>query len=305
MQMQEAFAKMDSLRELRGYQDQPKQMRAGAVGKRGILHMKFEKRPEKSILAHLYRGTPLLVQQALYWDESRPTLPICSIIDVGGGVLQGDRYYLNISVEDYAEAKVITQSATRIQAMDSNYATQYQEINVGKHAYLEYVPDSTILYRDSRYANENHLIVDETGILVFGETVMLGRKYHNNERYAFKLFSSLLEVSRPTGEVIFSEKLLVSQDELTKDFNAIMKNYDVFSTIVLLMPENLTTQLLEEYHFSYNKELDMYAGISLLPNNAGAIFRAVGKETYHLKAEIAKLISYIRTLVWPLSLIHI
>ena len=40
-----------------------------APGKHGVLDIAFARRGDRSVLAHLHRKAPLLVQQALYWDE--------------------------------------------------------------------------------------------------------------------------------------------------------------------------------------------------------------------------------------------
>ena len=292
--MHSSLAKMDGLYELQNYQDHPKQMKAGAIGKVGILELTFEKRRGKTILSHLYRVAPLLVQQALYCDESWPDLPICPIISVGGGTLQGDRYYLDIKVKDDAVAMVTTQSATRIQEMDANYATQYQDVSVGNNAYLEYIPDTTILYKNSRYACENNMTVADSGVLLYGETIMLGRKHHGGERYDFDLFSSLLNVYRPTGELIFSEKFLVTKDDPTKDFNAVMAGYDVFANIICICPQEIREKIIEQCKFEYDKELNLLSGISLLPNDCGVILRVVGKESYHVHGRIKRFTEIVR-----------
>jgi urease accessory protein len=51
--------------ELAGYQDEPGQRPSGAPGQNGVLTMGFARRGDRSVLAHLYRKAPLLVQQAL------------------------------------------------------------------------------------------------------------------------------------------------------------------------------------------------------------------------------------------------
>ena len=86
-------------------------MRAAGPGKIGALRLGFSMRGGRSVLSDLYRVTPLLVQQALYWDEAMPELPICSIISIGGGILQGDRYTIDISVGEGASAQQATTAA--------------------------------------------------------------------------------------------------------------------------------------------------------------------------------------------------
>ena len=54
---------LDAARELRGFQTEPAQMRAGASGKVGELRLGFSMRNGRSVLSDLYRVAPLLVQR--------------------------------------------------------------------------------------------------------------------------------------------------------------------------------------------------------------------------------------------------
>src|SRR5690606_2117393 len=154
MTLHPLLSRIDSAPELQDFQSQPGQMPAAARGKIGQLRLGFSLKDGRSILHDLYRVAPLLVPQALYWDEAMPELPICSIISVGGGILQGDRYQIDITVEENACAHVHSQGANRVHQMDANYASQLQTLTVASGAYLEYLPDFTIPYRHSRFINQ-------------------------------------------------------------------------------------------------------------------------------------------------------
>jgi urease accessory protein len=130
----------DAAPELAPYRDQPHQMPAGAPGKNGFLHLGFERRGMRTALIDLAQRAPLLAQQALYYDEGMPDLPHVMIVCTAGGVLQGDRLAVEIVLAKGAEAHVTTQSATKIQEMDANFAAQTQDIALGENAYLEYLP---------------------------------------------------------------------------------------------------------------------------------------------------------------------
>ena len=84
--------------ELAPFQDEPGQMPSGVVGKNAFLRLGFERRGERTVLAHLDRRAPLLVQQALYWDEALPDLPCVFIITTTGCILQGDRFNIEIDL---------------------------------------------------------------------------------------------------------------------------------------------------------------------------------------------------------------
>ena len=50
--------------ELAAFQDEPPQMRSGAVGKTGFLHLGFERRGRHTVLARLERRAPYMAQRA-------------------------------------------------------------------------------------------------------------------------------------------------------------------------------------------------------------------------------------------------
>jgi urease accessory protein len=143
--LHEQLGRLDAARELRGYQAQPAQMRAAGPGEVGELRLGFSIRDGRSVLHGLCREAPL------YRDEAIPELPICSIILAGGGVLQGDRYRIEISVGEAACALVQTQNANRIHQMNANDASQHQANDLAPGAYQEYLPDFTISHRGSRF----------------------------------------------------------------------------------------------------------------------------------------------------------
>jgi urease accessory protein len=287
---------LDAAKELRGYQDQPAQMRAAGPGKIGELRLGFSMRDGRSILHDLYRVAPLIVQQALYWDEAMPELPICAIISIGGGILQGDRYKIDISVEEGACAHVHTQSANRIHQMDANYASQHQTVTVAGGAYLEYLPDFTIPYRGSRFINQTDITVAEDATLLYGEMMMTGRKHHHeNERFGFDLLSMAVSVRRPDGRRIFAEKLLVEKNDPTVDFVAVMKGYDAFGSIMCLTPPDHAARIKSRFETSFPPGgARGISGVSSLPNAAGVVLRAVGVESYDVRREVRRFWQIVR-----------
>ncbi|MGR7996749.1 urease accessory protein UreD [Xanthobacter sp. ZOL 2024] len=289
--------RLDLAREVQGYQDQPAQMRAAGPGKVGELRLGFSMRHGKSVLHDLYRVAPLLVQQALYWDEAMPELPICSIISVGGGILQGDRYKIDISVGPGACAYVTSQGANRIHRMDANYASQHQTVNVEAGAYLEYLPDFTIPYRGSRFINETELVVAPDATVLYGEMMMTGRKHHHvDERFGLDLLSVMASVRRPDGRQLFTEKVLIEKGDPTIDFTAVMRGFDAFANIMCLAPAPVCARIRERFtpHLPVEGEIRVMSGVSRLPNEAGLMLRAVGVESYDVRHEVRRFWRIVR-----------
>lgn len=296
MLLHERLRRLDHAREVRDYQTQPAQMPAAAPGKVGVLRLGFSLRNGRSVLHDLYRVAPLLVQQALYWDEVMPELPICSIISVGGGILQGDRYKIDISVGEGACAHVTSQSASRIQRMDANYASQHQAVRVESGAYLEYLPDFTIPYRGSRFISETEFVVAADATVLCGDMIMTGRKHHHaGERFGLDLLSMAVAVRRPDGRELFAEKVLVAKDDPTVEFAAVMRGFDAFANILCLAPRDVATRVRDRFEPRFPPgEARSLAGVSRLPNDAGLMLRVVGVESYDVRREVRRFWRIVR-----------
>ncbi|KAA0972018.1 urease accessory protein [Aureimonas fodinaquatilis] len=296
MSLHERLTRLDAARELKEFQTQPSQMRAAGPGKVGELRLGFSVRHGRSVLHDLYRVAPLLVQQALYWDEAMPELPICSIISIGGGILQGDRYKIDIHVGEGACAQVSSQGANRVHQMDANYASQYQTVTLEAGTYLEYLPDFTIPYRNSRFINHTDIVIDESATLLYGEMMMTGRKHHHeSERFGFDLLSMFVSAKRPDGKRLFTDKVLIEKGNPTIDFAAVMRGFDAFANIVCLTPPDVAARIKERTQVSFSTEAPRaISGVSMLPNHAGLILRAVGIESYDVRAEVRNFWKIVR-----------
>lgn len=296
MALHEQLGRLDAARELRDFRTEPAQMRAAGPGKIGELRLGFSLRNGRSILHDLYRVAPLLVQRALYWDEAMPELPICSIISVGGGILQGDRYKIDIRVGEGASAHVTSQSANRVHQMDANYASQHQTVTLESGSYLEYLPDVTIAYRDSRFINQTDIIIAEDATLLYGEMILAGRKHHHaGERFGLDLLSVAVSVCRPGGRKIFAEKVLIEKGDPTVDFPAVMRGYDAFANILCLTPPAVAARIKERFETSFAPESPRaISGVSRLPNDAGLMLRAVGVESYDVRGELRRFWRIVR-----------
>jgi len=285
---------LSQLAELATYQDQPPQMPAAAPGKVGFLRMRFARRRTRSELVELERIAPLLVQQALYWDEQMPELPICMVTSVGGGTLQGDRLTIIVDVEEGACAHVTTQGATRVHAMDSNHAAQLQQLNVGQGGYLEYLPEVTIPYRGARYASRTRVVAAPTATVLVAEAMMAGRKHHGGERFRYEVVSLSTEVVRPDGTPVFTEKLLIEPARRSPELPGVMQHFDVFGNLLILTPAATADRIAARVPPQFNLAGGLASGVSLLPSGAGLMLRVVGTESHQVRARMREVWAVVR-----------
>src|ERR671935_806262 len=163
--------------EVLAYESELNQLKVGRAGKVGALVLRLEQDPVKgkTVVKEQYSKVPLYTQRALYLEEALPSMAYMYIISPSGGILQGDRYRIDITLKNHAFAHITTQGATRIYRMEKNYATQIVNIDVGEGCYFEYIPDQVIPYRDSRFYQEANLRVHDSATLLYSEIITPGR----------------------------------------------------------------------------------------------------------------------------------
>jgi urease accessory protein len=255
----------------------------------GVLDMAFACRGDRSVLAHLYRQAPLLVQQALYWDEHLPGMPCVYIITTSGCVLQGDRLDVSITVGPGAMAHVTTQSATKVHRMDENFATASQRLELADNAYLELLPGPVIPHRHSRFITRTLATVADSATLLSAELLQPGRKHHGGgELFEFDMYSSTLTASRPDGTPLFTEKLIAEPWRHPVRQAGVMGNFDVFGNVTLITPRRHADPIFEQViaDADGDGDADCVAGASRLPNDAGLVYKVLGKETEPVKAKV-------------------
>ena len=70
------------------------------TGKVGILRLKLEKDSAtgNTVIKEQYSRVPLFVQRAMYLEETLPAMAYVYIVSPSGGILQGDRYQIDIKL---------------------------------------------------------------------------------------------------------------------------------------------------------------------------------------------------------------
>lgn len=253
----------------------------------GALSMCFERRGDRSVLADLCRQAPLLVQQALYWDEHLPGLPCVYVITTSGCLLQGDRLDVSITVGADAMAHVTTQSATKIHRMDADFAAQSQRIALGERAYLELLPGPLIPHRHSRYVTDTRVAVAGSATLLSAEVLLPGRKYHGTgELFEYDLYSSELTVTRPDGTRLFTEKLVAEPWRDTVRRAGSMGTFDVLASVTLVTPRRHADKIFEQVAAGADAAAQCLAGVNRLPHDAGLSYRVLGMETEPVHAKV-------------------
>ena len=277
------------------YDKKIEQLDVGKSGKVGLLRLKFEENSDKNktIITDQYSQVPLYTQKALYYDENLPNMAHLFIMSPSGGILQGDRYRMDISLANNAVSHITTQGATRIYKMNSNYATQLININVGKDCYLEFIPDQIIPFRNSRYYQKVSLNVDPSATLIYSEIIVPGR-VAMGELFSYDL-CYLKTIGQNTEKNIkFIDNCMLKPKNQNMNTLGMFGNHTVLASVYILTKNENVLILNKKINSIIKNNDEVSGGSTILPNNSGLVVRLMCNSSEIIKTEIYDIVRIVR-----------
>lgn len=253
------------------------QLAVGSAGKLGAIILKLELEPQrqKTVLKEQYSKVPLYTQRVLYLEESLPSMAYLYIISPSGGVLQGDRYRIDITLSKNALFHLTTQGATRIYRMDKNYATQVVNITVGEGCYFEFIPDQIIPYRNSRFYQKVMLNVHDNATMVYSELLVPGR-VASGESFDYDICYLKTIAKNQDGGLRFIDIAILEPKKRLLKNSGVLENFDVVGTVYILAPANHIKELNSLINSMIESYPKVYGGATILPNSSGVMVRLLG-----------------------------
>ena len=293
----EHYTPKDVPPEVLAYGSSLAQLGVGKAGKLGALVLRLEedKSTGKTSVKEQYSRVPLYTQRALYLEEALSNMAYMYIISPSGGVLQGDRYRMDITLRKHALAHITTQGATRIYRMENNYATQIVNIDVGEGCYLEYIPDQVIPFRDSRFYQEANLRVHDNGTLLYSEIITPGR-VASGEHFDYDICYMKATAKDYDNGLKFADVAMLEPKKRDMKAFGVLANHDVVSNMYILTKNNL-----QDINMNVNASLQsipkVYSGATILPNNSGVGIRMLGNTASDLRYAIYEVVRIIRKII--------
>ena len=269
-------------------------MGVGKTGKIGILRLKLEKDSikKKTIIKMKYCRVPLYVQRALYLEESIPSMAYIYIISPSGGILQGDRYRIDITLDKNSYAHITTQTATRIYKMEKDFGTQMINIVVNDGCYFEYIPEQIIPFRDSKFYQEVDLNVHENATMVYSEIIVPGRVASGEVfEYDICYIKTVAKDNFDKLRFIDAFKLEPKRENL-RSFG-IMGNLDTVSSLYILTRREYVNEIKSEINSIFKNKI-MRGGASVLPDKRGIVVRILGSTASEVRNVIFEILKITR-----------
>jgi len=271
------------------------QMDVGKTGKIGFLKLTLESDSQrnKTIITEQLSRVPLYVQKALYYDETIPSMAHVFVLSPSGGVLQGDRYRTDIELKNGAISHITTQGATRMYKMNSNYATQMINLNVGKNCYLEFLPEQLIPYKNSRYYQKATFKIDDSATLVYSETIVPGR-VAMGELFDYDICCLKTLCYDDKQEIKFHDNCILEPKKQTMNSLGIFGNKTAYSMMYVVTKQECIEELYETINQLFKDNDEIIGGASILPNNSGLSVRVLSNSSELNKTTVYNIAQIVR-----------
>lgn len=254
------------------------QMAAAAHGKTAFLQLHFAVRNGRTHLIRNFSSGQQIVRQVHYLDTALDGMAVVFLQNVGAGILQGDRLRVELVVGDGAKVLVANQGATKVMAMQRNYASQRVDITVGEGAYAEVLMDPLIPASGSRLYNEVNIHVDPSAVLLYGEHLTPGRVAHG-ESWAFDLLYSRIRCHRPAGELITADTSVLEPRRNAVTSPGLFAEFSDMSVMFVIAEARDAAPVANAMHDSLQDIEGVLGSASVLPSGVGAHARMLGTGT--------------------------
>lgn len=261
--------------ELRAFDTPVGNLGTGSAGKVGLLELGLAPVAGTTRVVRQFQQLPLYVYHPLYVDPGWPGMAFIYMLQAGEGIVQGDRYRLDLDCAPGAAVHVSTQAATKIYRMDANFACQLVRLTADAGAFVEYLPDPVIPFRGARFYQRLCLTVDPEASVILGEILLPGR-VARGEAHAYSLYYTDLEARAPDGALLFADRLRLDPDAAPPRSPGRLGSYDVLAALYIITRQVSAADLADRLHDRLGTGADVLAGISTLPNACGAAMRALG-----------------------------
>ena len=270
----------------------------GKTGKVGILRLEFKKDSlsGNTVIKEQFSRVPLFAQRAMYLEETLPAMAYVYIVSPSGGILQGDRYHIDIKSGNNTYVHVTTQGATRIYKMEKNYASQTININVEEESYFEYIPDQIIPFHNSRFYQEVNLTVHDNSTMIYSEVIVPGR-VSSGEAFDYDICYIKTIGRNQLGKLRFIDTVKLQPRKGKLSGKGLLKNRDVVGSIYIVTNESFVSDLY--YGMAERIKLQesrgkISGGISILPARQGIIVRLLGNSSENVKKILFDLLGIAR-----------
>ena len=274
------FSNNKASSEILQHNEEIKQLGVGKSGKTGKLKivLDIESISGRTIIKEKESVFPLSVKKEMYYDQFQPKMTHVYIVSSSGGILQGDKYMIDIILEKNALAHITTQGATRVYGMNVSNAIQVVNVSLDDGAYLEFIPDQIIPYKNSRFYQEINFKVHDNATMIYSEIISPGR-IGMGEIFDYEICYLRSIGKNHKDELRFTDYTKIEPKKMNLHDFGVLGQKQITATVYILAKRNDIEKIIQTLENEIKNSSEIEFGWSTMTKENGILLRILGNTT--------------------------
>jgi len=262
------------------HSEEIEQIVAEKSGKIGKLKIVLDEEPSsgRTRIKEKESAFPLSVQKEMYYDHFQPKMTHVYMVSSSGGLLQGDRYIIDIILKKNALTHITTQGATRIYSMNVSDAIQVVNVSLDDGAYLEYIPDQIIPYKNSRFYQELNFKFHDNATLIYSEIISPGR-VGMGELFDYDICYFKSTGKNHKDELRFTDFTKIEPKKMNLQDFVLLNQKQIIGTIYILAKTKDIEKMIQTLENEIKNSAELEVGWSTMVKEKGILIRILGNTT--------------------------
>jgi urease accessory protein len=212
--------------------------------------------------------------------------------NVSGGVFGGDHLKMSARLAPDAEAQITTTGATRVYRPrpQANEATLFSSFELGCNAFLEYLPDALIPFREACVFQRTAFSLADGATLFAWDTIAPGRTAAG-EIFQYQRLKLVSEI-KVAGEAVLNDRLLLEPQRWPPSSAAVFGRARYLVTFLAVRAGTTAAQLKEleeclEFVAHEAEERNAFWGVTTLPSH-GVMVRGMTDSPLGIQGMLGK-----------------
>ena len=171
-----------------------------------------------------------------------------------------------------------TQGATRIYGMNVSNAIQVVNVSLDDGAYLEFIPDQIIPYKNSRFYQEINFKVHDNATMIYSEILSPGR-IGMGELFDYDMCSLRSTGKNHKDELRFMDFTKIEPKKMNLQDFALLEQKQIIGTMYILAKTKDVEKIIQTLENEIKNSAELESGWSTMTKENGILLRILGNTT--------------------------
>ncbi len=260
---------------------------ANMFGTESTLYIKTVLSNNRTKIEDSYFTAPLKIVKPFYNNEQN--MAEIMIMSASAGIMEGDRYLIQIEVGEASAISLQCQSYSKIHKMPQGCAKQRNLFIVRDGGLLDYKPKPTIPFRDSDFISDTSSYLYKGSRYIYSEILACGRD-KSGEQFEFRRYKSHNRVYYCDKLIFLDNQDLKPEIQNLKDIG-FFEGYTHQATFAYFDDGMHQETMIESLYEKLQKYIGIEAGISAV--KFGVVIRLLANGSDYLECIIGDIRSEI------------